>query len=138
MTRQILLRVAAAAACAAALGCYTSNPVPRSDRRYPIYIDRPMARESLTTIKAPQGAHAAPMPKPVSLESIFGTYKLSCTTSQGGDVTCGRNLNLPRSRWPETTGQAFKKLFDQIVQSDRTSVAFSSEAAPAAAGAGAR
>lgn len=121
-----------------ALDCYTSNPVPRSDRRYAIYIDRPMTRESLTTIKAPQGARAAPMPKPVSLDSIFGTYKLSCTASQGGDVTCGRNLNLPRSRWPETTGQAFKKLFDQIVQSDRTSVAFSSEAAPAAAGAGAR
>jgi hypothetical protein len=117
-----------------ALDCYTGNPIPRGDRRYPIYIDGPMARESQTTIKGPEGAHAAPMPKPVSLDSIFGTYKLSCAAAQDGSVTCSRSLNLPRSRWPETTGPALRTLFDQIVQADRTSVAFNAEASPAAAG----
>jgi hypothetical protein len=117
-----------------ALDCYTGNPIPRGDRRYPIYIDRPMARESQTTIKGPEGAHAAPMPKPVSLDSIFGTYKLSCAAAQDGSVTCNRSLNLPRSRWPETTGPALRTLFDQIVQADRTSVAFNAAAAPTAAG----
>jgi len=117
-----------------ALDCFTDNPIPRGDRRYPVYIDRPMARESQTTIKGPEGSHAAPMPKPVSLDSVFGTYKLSCAAAQDGSVTCNRTLNLPRSRWPETTGPALRTLFDQIVQADRTSVAFNAGAAPAAAG----
>jgi len=116
------------------LDCYTANPIPRGDRRYPVYIDRPMARESQTTIKGPEGSHASPMPKPISLDSIFGTYKLSCAAAQDGSVTCSRALTLPRSRWPETTGPSLRALFDQIVQADRTSVAFNAEAGPVAAG----
>lgn len=117
-----------------ALDCYSNNPITRGDRRYPVYIDRPMTRESQTTIKTPQGAHAAPTPKAVSLDSIFGTYKLSCAGAQDGSVVCSRSLILPRSRWPETTGPALRALFDQIVQADRTSVAFNAAAAPGAAG----
>jgi hypothetical protein len=114
-----------------ALDCYTANPVPSAERAYPVSIDRPLQRSSVITLQAPAGTKAAPVPAPVRVDSIFGTYGMSCVADQAGAARCSRTLKLPRSRWPATTGPAFRKLFEQIVEADRMSVAFLPADAPA-------
>jgi uncharacterized protein DUF3857/transglutaminase superfamily protein len=116
------------------LKCEGSNPVSRRERTYPFYVDRGWNEEQTVTIVPPVGMRAADPPKPASLKSALGTLTFSCSSQADGSMRCTRRFTAPRGRWPAAEQAGIRKMFDSIVEVDRTSVAFQEEQGAAAGG----
>ncbi len=115
------------------LDCEDSNPISQAERSYPFYVDRGWNDEQTVTIVPPAGMKAAAPPKPVALKSALGSLTVSCSSQGDGSMRCTRRFTAPRGRWPAAEKDNIRKMFDSIVEADRTAVAFQ-EGAVAAGG----
>jgi len=111
------------------LDCEDSNPISRAERSYPFYVDRGWNKEETVTIVPPAGMKAAAPPKPVALKSALGSLTLSCSSQADGAMRCTRRFTAPRGRWPAAEQDNIRRMFDSIVEADRTTVAFQEGAA---------
>ena len=106
------------------LDCEDSNPISRAERSYPFYVDRGWSKEETVTIVPPAGMKTAAPPKPVALKSAIGSLTLSCSSQGDGSMRCTRRFTAPRGHWPAAEKDSIRKMFDSIVEADRTTVAF--------------
>ena len=113
------------------LECEDTNPISRGERSYPFYVDRGWRDEQTVTVVPPAGMKAAAMPKPAMLKSAIGSLAFSCSSQADGSVLCTRRFIGPRGRWPAGDQDGIRKMFDSILEVDRSSVAFQEEAAAA-------
>jgi hypothetical protein len=67
------------------------------------------------------------------LKSALGSLTVSCSSQGDGSMRCTRRFTAPRGRWPAAEKDNIRKMFDSIVEADRTAVAFQ-EGAVAAGG----
>jgi len=114
------------------LDCEDVNPISRKDRAYPFYVDRGWNDEETVTIVPPSGMKASAPPKPLAVKADLASLTLSCSPQGDGSMRCTRRFTAPRGRWPADSQDAVRRMFDSIVEADRTTVAF--EGPPAAAG----
>ncbi len=113
------------------LACEDSNPISRGQRSYPFYVDRGWNDEQTVTVVPPEGAKAVTPPKPATVKSAMGSLAFSCSSQADGSVSCTRRFIAPRGRWAAAEQGDIRKMFDSIVEIDRTAVAFQEEAAAA-------
>ena len=106
------------------LDCYETNPISRSERKHPFYVDRGRRTEQIVTILPSEGMKAATLPASQTARSVIGSLTLACGAADNGGVRCTRTLTLPRERWPEDQGGSVRAMFDKILVIDRTSIAF--------------
>ncbi len=106
------------------LTCVQSNPVSRGGRQYPFYVDRGWNEDETVVVEAPEGMAPAQMPKPVVAKSALGSFSLSCMAQGDGSIRCSRQFAARRTRLPESEQAGIRAMFDQIVEGDRTTVAF--------------
>ena len=113
------------------LGCEGSNPISRSQRSLPFHVDRGWNDQQTVTVVPPEGMKPAGMPKPAMVKSAIGSLAFSCSSQAEGSVSCTRRFIAPRGHWPASDQDGIRKMFDSIVEIDRSSVAFKEEAAAA-------
>lgn len=116
------------------LDCKDSNPISRSQRAYPFYVDRGWNDQQTVTVVPPAGMASTAMPKPALAKSSLGSLTFSCSSQTDGAVTCTRRFTAPRGRWPAGEQDAIRKMFDSVVEIDRTTVSFEEKAAAPAGG----
>ena len=114
------------------LECKDSNPMSRGERSYPFYVDRGWNDEQTVTVLPPAGMKAVGLPRPATAKSTIGSLVFSCSSQTDGSVLCTRRFVAPRGHWSASEQGGIRKMFDAIVEIDRTTVAFQkTEAAPA-------
>jgi len=116
------------------LTCEESNPVSRGARQYPYYVNPGWNEEETVFIQPAGGMTVGTTPPPVSTRSEIGTMIFSCTSQSDGSAKCWRQFVARRSRWPPSAQENLRKMYDKIVEADRSAVAFKTADAAGAAG----
>ncbi|HXI01900.1 MAG TPA: DUF3857 domain-containing protein, partial [Candidatus Saccharimonadales bacterium] len=70
------------------LSCYDNNPIPGTERHYPIYLDRAWDTEEDLTVHVPPGRTVAPLPGRVSRNASVLNLDWSCEAPAAGTVRC--------------------------------------------------
>jgi hypothetical protein len=115
------------------LTCEDGNPVSRRARRHPFYVDRGWNEEETVLIQAPQGLQAQAVPAGASARSEVATLTFSCM-SQGDGARCSRQFVARRNRWPATVQENLRKMYDRVLEVDRSTVALQRTEGAAAGG----
>ena len=114
------------------VSCFETNPLSRSNRTHPFYVDRGWNVEESVSIEPPgTGMRAGQMPPTAVAKSSIGSLSLSCSPSGEGGARCLRQFSARRNRWPATENAQARAMFDKVVQADRTTVAFAAAEAAA-------
>jgi hypothetical protein len=114
------------------LTCEESNPISRSARQHPFYVDRGWNEEETVVIQPVDGIQAGPMPPSVMAKSEVGSLTFSCLPHGDGGARCARQYVARRNRWPATAQDNIRKMFDKVIEADRTTVALQPSEAGAA------
>ncbi|HET8948764.1 MAG TPA: DUF3857 domain-containing protein [Candidatus Polarisedimenticolia bacterium] len=116
------------------LTCSETNPLSRSVRQHPFYVDRGWNVTESVAIEPPAGLAAGQMPAAVQARSSLATMSLACSAYGEGGARCERQFTARRNRLPAGEQAGARAMYDKIVQADRTTIGF----APAAAAQGGR
>jgi hypothetical protein len=114
------------------LSCSETNPLSRSVRQHPFYVDRGWTVTESVAIEPPAGLAAGPMPPPVAARSSLATMSLTCSAYGEGGARCERQFTARRNRLPAGEQAGARAMYDKIVQADRATIGFAP--APAAQG----
>ncbi|MBI4169507.1 MAG: DUF3857 and transglutaminase domain-containing protein [Acidobacteria bacterium] len=114
------------------LTCEETNPISRGARQYPFFVDRGWNEEETVVIQPVDGIQAGPMPPSVMAKSEVGTLTFSCLPHGDGGARCARQFVARRNRWPASVQENVRKMFDKVIEADRTTVALQPSEAGAA------
>ncbi|MGH9796900.1 MAG: transglutaminase domain-containing protein, partial [Candidatus Polarisedimenticolia bacterium] len=114
------------------LTCEDSNPLSRRARRHPFYVDRGWNEEEIVMIQ-PGTAMQVETPPPVSARSEVASLTFSCL-AQGDGARCTRQFTARRNRWPATVQENLRRMYDKVVEADRSTVALQPASPETAAG----
>jgi hypothetical protein len=107
------------------ISCRLTNPLSRSTRTHPFYVDRGWNLEEAVTIQPPkEGMVASQLPPMAVAKSAIANMSMSCSAQGDGSVRCLRSFVARRNRWPASEQPAVRTMYDKIVQADRATVAF--------------
>jgi hypothetical protein len=106
------------------LSAKESNPILRTDRRYPLSVDRGWNIQETVLIEPPAGMKRAGLPGPTQADAGVAKISFQCFPEGEGGARCLRVFSAPRKQWPPSMIERLRKIYDQIVQVDRTVVAF--------------
>jgi hypothetical protein len=116
------------------LTCQESNPVSRGARQYPFYENRGWNEEETVFIQPANGMTVGTLPPPVTTRSEMGSMVFNCSSQSDGSARCWRQFVARRSRWPASAQENLRKMYDKIVEADRSAVAFQTTDGAGAAG----
>ncbi len=108
---------------ACVLTCEDSNPISRGQRQHAFYVDPGWNREETVVVRSPEGMQPGEMPAAVAAKSEVATLTFSCFSQEDG-ARCSRQFVARRSRWPASVQDNVRKMFDKVVEADRTAVPF--------------
>lgn len=114
------------------LTCEDSNPLSRRARQHAFYVDRGWNEEETVMIQ-PGAAMQVETPPPASARSEVASLTFSCL-AQGDGARCTRQFTARRNRWPATVQENLRKMYDKVVETDRSTVALQPGAPGTAAG----
>lgn len=106
---------------ACVLTCEDSNPVSRRVRRHPVYVDRGWSEEETVLIKATGGMRVEAVPAGVNARSEVASLSFSCMTQEDG-ARCIRQFAARRNRWPASVTENLRKMYDRVVEADRSTI----------------
>ncbi len=84
-----------------------------STRKYNIHIDSPISRTDSISLEIPAGYQMESMPKPVLLESPFGTFSVS-VEENGSKYQFVYQVNIPAGEYPVARYPEIRKFFNDI------------------------
>jgi len=119
------------------LSGYASNPLGRTRRQHEVQVNRGWNDQETVIIVPPEGMEAVDVPPTRKADGGIARLTFHCTTTLEGTVRCSRVFTCQRGRWDAGKMAQLQKMFDGVVEADRTMIAFQpKEAAEAAATSG--
>lgn len=105
-----------------AMTCRETNPMSRTRRVHPYYVERGWDEEEVIHIGTANGLRQGTLPRPASAESPIGALSFVCQAEEAGGVRCTRKFAARRGQRPAGVHEAVRKMYDGIVQIDRSMV----------------
>ena len=107
---------------ACAMTCRETNPMSRTRRVHPYYVERGWDEEEVIHISTSNGLRQGSLPKPASAESPIGALSFVCQAEEGAGVRCTRKFAARRGQRPAGVHEAVRRMYEGIVQIDRSMV----------------
>lgn len=99
----------------------TSKLDASEERKSEIVFTYPFSDYDSTTFVVPEGYDIENLPKPVSLDSPFGQYRISFNY-QDGKIVCSRFQQREAGKFPPNQYAALVSYFEQIYKADRAKI----------------
>ncbi|MGH9750221.1 MAG: DUF3857 domain-containing protein [Candidatus Polarisedimenticolia bacterium] len=105
-----------------ALTCLERNPAARSGRAHPFYVERGWDEEEVVVLIPPDGFRAGTPPGTAYADSTIGVLKFGCSGTADGSTTCTRSFIARPGRYPPSTQESVRRMYDAIMEADRQSI----------------
>jgi hypothetical protein len=101
---------------------FSAPPLKKTERKLPIVLNTPYTDTDAIVFQLPAGAfQAESLPEPVSIKSIFGEYRSSCTL-EAGEIMYSRTLKMNSGRFPAASYPELTDFYKKISAADKMQV----------------
>lgn len=101
-----------------------SNPITSTNRRHPLQVDRGWNIQESVVVQAPEGMEIREFPPSTEVNANVARLSFSCRSTVEGGARCSRVFTAPRRQWPPNALANLMKLYDKMLEVDRTTLAF--------------
>jgi transglutaminase-like putative cysteine protease len=97
----------------------TYIPKKLEKRQFPIVHSYPYLDIDTVIYKLPEGYGIEALPKPVSIETPFGTYTASTSSTESGSLMYTRKLEFRTTEIPANAYESYRSFLMSVVQADK-------------------
>jgi hypothetical protein len=105
-----------------ALTCRETNPMSRTRRLHPYYVERGWNEQEIVRIDPSAGLRQESLPPAATADSPIGALSFSCQSDEETGVTCTRTFAARRGQRPAGVHESVRRMYEGIVQIDRSTI----------------